>query len=53
MRPCVSEPQLCTYRDIRDGVFDLIDIADFNEQLNILYENKNLLIKKNTSKSGV
>ncbi len=39
-RPCTSEPPLCTYSQLKDGTYDINDLADMHEYLDIQEENK-------------
>ncbi len=37
-RPVIAEPPLCTLRELQDGTYDLCDLADFHEALNVRQE---------------
>lgn len=33
MRPIMRDPPLCTLRDLRDGTYNINDLADFHEAM--------------------
>lgn len=35
-RPVISEPQLCTYKELCDGTYNLNDLMNMHEALNLL-----------------
>ena len=38
-RPIVSEPQLCTLKELKDGTYNINDLADMHEALDVMHEN--------------
>ncbi len=38
-RPIMSEPQLCTLKELRDGTYNINDLADMHEALDVIQEN--------------
>lgn len=39
-RPCLNNPPLCSYADLKNGVYDINDLADMHELLDVKEENE-------------
>lgn len=40
MRPVLSNPPLCTYKELQDGTYSLTDIGAMNDALDVKAENE-------------